>query len=330
MTSTGVVAIGRNEGERLRACLESLVGGGRPIVYVDSGSVDGSVALARSIGATVVELALGTPFTAARARNAGFSRLIEEDPSLEYVQFVDGDCEVHPEWLSVAECALRAHPGVAAVCGRRRERHPDASRYNRLCDIEWNTPVGDAKACGGDAMFRVTALREVDGFDASLIAGEEPDLCLRLRQRKWRIQRLDAEMTTHDAAITSFFQWWRRAKRAGYAYAEGAARHGKPPEKHWVREARSGIVFGAVLPLTVLLTIPVTRGWSAVTLGAYAVSFARAHRHLISRGFSDSDARLYAAFCMLGKFPEAVGQASYWCGRLAGRKPELIEYKSET
>jgi glycosyltransferase involved in cell wall biosynthesis len=328
VTSIGVAVIGRNEGERLRLCLQSLAGGGWPIVYVDSGSADGSVALASSLGATVVELALDIPFTAARARNAGIARLIEEHPSLEHVQFVDGDCEVHPEWLSVAECALRAHSGVAAVCGRRRERYPDASKYNRLCDIEWNTPIGDTKACGGDAMFRVAAFSEVEGFDPSLIAGEEPDLCLRLRQRGWRIQRLDAEMTTHDAAMTNFSQWWRRVKRAGYAYAEGAARYGKSPEKHWVREVRSGLVFGAVLPLTALLTMSVTRGWSVAMLGAYAVTFARARRYLISRGFSDSDAILYAAFCTLGKFPEAVGQASYWYGRVAGRKPGLIEYKS--
>ena len=68
-TKCGAVVIGRNEAERLRHCLNSLLGGGLTIVYVDSDSVDGSAALARSLGAEVVQLDLSRPFTAARARN---------------------------------------------------------------------------------------------------------------------------------------------------------------------------------------------------------------------------------------------------------------------
>src|SRR5262245_27425374 len=85
----GVVAIGRNEGERLRRCLESVMGKVRAVVYVDSGSTDDSVALARSLGTTVVELDLSRPFTAARSRNSGIARLCEADPDVEFVQVVD-------------------------------------------------------------------------------------------------------------------------------------------------------------------------------------------------------------------------------------------------
>ena len=56
MSDLGVVAIGRNEGERLRCCLNSVVGRGLPVVYVDSSSTDSSVELARSMGVEVVEL----------------------------------------------------------------------------------------------------------------------------------------------------------------------------------------------------------------------------------------------------------------------------------
>jgi len=325
----GVVAIGRNEGERLRRCLLSLVGGGLPIVYVDSGSTDGSVQLAVSLGATVVELDLSTPFTAARARNAGFSRLLELQPAVKYVQFVDGDCEVHTTWLSAAVEALSAEAEVVAVCGRRRERFPDASIYNRLCDIEWNTPVGEATACGGDAMFRVSSLREVDGFDATLIAGEEPDLCLRLRRLGGRILRLDAEMTVHDADMHHFAQWWKRSRRAGYAFAQGAHRHGKGPERHWVKPARSGMFYGAFLPIATVVTLPVTRGWSALTLGAYIITYHRAKRSLIRRGFSPADASLFARYCVIGKFSEAIGGLSYLRDRLLKRQQRIIEYKGQ-
>ena len=194
------VAIGRNEGERLRRCLASMQGRVGRIVYVDSGSTDGSLDAAAAAGAQVVSLDLALPFTAARARNEGFALLGHEAPA--YVQFVDGDCELQPGWLETASAFLDNHPDVAAVCGRRRERHPGQSLYNRLIDCEWDTPVGETRACGGDVLMRRDAFRAVGGFDPALIAGEEPELCVRLRAAGWRIWRLDAEMTLHDAAIT--------------------------------------------------------------------------------------------------------------------------------
>ena len=159
MSQPGIVAIGRNEGERLRRCLESVVGRGHAVVYVDSGSTDGSVERARSFGAEVVELDLSVPFTAARARNAGFARLEQVAPDVALVQFVDGDCEVAPGWLDLARAMLDERPDVAVVAGRRRERHRDDTPYNRLADLEWDTPIGEAAACGGDAMIRVKAFR---------------------------------------------------------------------------------------------------------------------------------------------------------------------------
>src|SRR5689334_13166902 len=202
--TVGLVAIGRNEGERLRRCLASAIGRGLRIVYVDSGSTDGSVTLARSLGVDVVELDLSIPFTAARARNAGFEHLLRACPDLEFVQFVDGDCEIVDGWLTKAEEFLREHPEFAVVTGRRRERFPGASVYNRICDIEWHTPVGEMHWCGGDTMMRASALRQVNGFDPAFIAGEEPELCVRLRDKGWKIYRLDAEMTSHDADMHHF------------------------------------------------------------------------------------------------------------------------------
>jgi GT2 family glycosyltransferase len=205
----GAVAIGRNEGERLRVCLISLKGQVDTLVYVDSGSTDDSVAMAKEMGALVVELDRGVPFTAARARNVGFSTLREAAPDIELVQFVDGDCEVVAGWLERAEREILAEPELAVVCGRRRERYPNATVYNRLCDLEWASyPFGYAGACGGDALMRVAPVRQVGGYNPDIIAGEEPELCLRLRQRGWKILRVDAEMTLHDAAMTRFGQWW--------------------------------------------------------------------------------------------------------------------------
>lgn len=323
----GAVVIGRNEGERLRRCLASLAGRARPIVYVDSGSTDDSVENARRVGAVVCELDVTRPFTAARARNAGFARLLEAAPELDLVQFVDGDCEVDPGWLERAEREITSDPRLAVVCGRRRERRPDASIYNRLCDIEWDTPVGVATACGGDALMRVSAVRQAGGYDADLIAGEEPDLCLRMRRSGWSIFRVDAEMTLHDAAMTRFGQWWRRMVRGGHAYAEGSARHGRGPERHWVRETRSNWAWGAALPMLAVGLAPPTAGASLLLLLSYGALAVRIFRRCRRQGLSVADARLFAVFCTVGKIPQALGQARYWIGRGRGRPSGLIEYK---
>ena len=224
-----VVVIGRNEGARLVRCLDSLVGQGALLVYVDSGSTDNSLAEARSRGAVVVELERDRPFTAGRARNAGFRAASYAGPGIQYVQFVDGDCEVAEGWLDFAAAHLDQHPRTAIVCGRRKERFPERTVYNHLCDIEWDTPVGDTDACGGDFMARAEAFSGVDGFNNTIIAGEEPELCFRLRGEGWRITRVDRLMTIHDADISRLGQWARRTARSGYAYAARAALHGRAP-----------------------------------------------------------------------------------------------------
>ena len=323
----GLVAIGRNEGERLKACLHSAIGKVARVVYVDSGSTDGSIELARSLGVEVVELDLSVPFTAARARNAGFDQLLHVEPQLDFVQFVDGDCEVVDGWLERAETELEANPNVAVVCGRRRERFPEQTIYNQLCDIEWDTPVGETQACGGDSMMRVEAFRQVGGFNPALIAGEEPELCVRLRKNGWKIFRLDADMTLHDAQMTRFGQWWKRARRAGHAYAEGSWLHGGEPERHWVKETRSIWLWGLFIPLLALgLTWP-THGLSLLLLLGYPLQVFRTFSRVRRKNLSSKNAAFYALSCVVGKFAQVGGAVEFLRNRLLGTRSTLIEYK---
>ena len=344
------VVIGRNEGARLMACLASLRGQVRRLVYVDSGSTDGSVPLARSMGAEVVTLDLSLPFTAARARNAGLAALADDPPG--FVQMVDGDCEVDAGWLAAARAAFSVHPQAVVVCGRRRERFPAASVYNALADREWDTPVGPARACGGDALLRYAAVQAVGGYRADLIAGEEPELCLRLRAAGGEVWRIAAEMTLHDAALLRFGQWWRRSVRAGHAFAEGAALHGAGSGVagsggvgsgvagpgvagpgvagsglagpglagsggHWVAETRRAVIWGMAVPLASVLGALVSP-LALLLLLAYPAQVVR----LARRG-----GWAWAMFSVLGKFAEARGVAGYWLGRWRGQQRGLIEYK---
>jgi GT2 family glycosyltransferase len=337
-TRLGLVVVGRNEGERLQRCLDALKGLGAPVVYVDSGSVDASVALARSFGVEVVELDRSAPFTAARGRNAGVERLLELHPGLEFVQFLDGDCVLVRDWLSRAMDVLRASPKVAAVCGRRRELHPERSIYNRLCDLEWNTEVGGGADIGGDSLMRVTSFRQVGGFDASLIAGEDPELSMRLRAAGFDIQRIAVDMTWHDAAIERFGQWWGRSVRAGYTSAQWP--HLRATDLGRVRRRRSSSAlfwalaapFAASVAAATLVFLGVSWPFALAAaliglLALYSRPFLRARADRLRRGDAPKLASEYALFCVLGKAPEAQGVLRYALDVLRGKRSRLIEYK---
>lgn len=345
MQDLGVVVIGRNEGRRLKACLDSLScnlgvvpeprGMGR-IVYVDSGSTDDSVELARSYSAEVVELDMSRPFSAARARNEGLARLRDIAPDTRYVQFVDGDCAVVNGWIDVAVKHLDEQPQCAAVAGRLRERYPEHSLYNRLCDIEWEAPVGDVKACGGIAMHRISAFEQAGRFDESVLAGEEPELCLRLRKCGWKIRRLDMEMALHDAAMTTFRQWWKRAVRGGYGGSDVSFRFERGTGS-FSRQIRSARLWGIGWPLTTLICGLTAFMLVGETAGVLAFTFLAAMLPLqilrlaarqSSRCGDLKTALAHGALTMVGKWAHLQGQYRYWRDRRSGRHLALIEHKA--
>ena len=302
----GIVVIGRNEGDRLGLCLESVTGLGAPVVYVDSASTDGSAGRARSRGCRVVELDASVPLGAARARNEGFRDLLEAHPDVEGVQFVDGDCVLEPDWLGAAAVELASRPELAVVCGRLREAHPEASVYNRLCDMEWNGPVGEIEACGGVAFMRVSAVRAAGGFNAALGAGEEPDLCRRLRAAGGKIWRLDREMGRHDAAMMRLGQWWRRCVRGGYGSAQ-AARLPGGGDPAAARRNASAVFWAGLLPLTAGLLAWPTRGASLLLLGALPLLALKVAVGRRRRGDAWGAAARYGFFCVLAKAPHLAG-----------------------
>ena len=296
----GIVVIGRNEGERLRPCLESATRFSGRVIYVDSGSKDGSAALAHTFGIEVIELDASLPFTAARGRNAGFARMRALWPDTQFVQFIDGDCELDPHWIDAASAGIANDAYTAVVFGRRRERYPHQTVFNRVCDMEWDGLPGLAESCGGDAFVRVQAMLAVGGYDAGLIAAEDDDLCHRMRRCGWKIIRLPDEMTLHDVAMTTWRQWWQRNRRSGHAGAEAWHRRGAE-DPRLIKYVLSNLLWG--LPPFWLL---------------WPVLWWRVYRR--------SDA-IYATHIVLGKVPHCFGQFGFWWTSLRARKTLLIEYK---
>lgn len=320
-TAVGAVVIGRNEGKRLERSLESLQTLAGRLVYVDSGSTDGSVAMARSRGVEVVELDMRTPFTAARARNAGFERLRQLKPDLRLVQFVDGDCEVIDGWIDAAVSFLDEHPEVACVCGRLQERHPERSVYNRLCDFEWNRPPGRTEACGGIAMMRVGVFQQLGGFDAGLVSGEEPELCSRIQRAGWTVWRLPQNMAWHDADMLRFGQWWTRMRRSGYTYARSSRIERHVSRGAYRRRLFSTAIWAAGPPLAaMLLSLASGSWWPFALLVVYPLQVLRLRR---SMGLWEP-----ALFTVLGKFAELHGQIQFLLQRRQPKTGTRFDYKS--
>lgn len=316
--------IGRNEGQRLEQCLRSLIEeGSARLMYVDSGSTDNSVKFAQSIGVSVVELDMSVPFTAGRARNIGFTALMDSWPEIEYVHFIDGDCEITNSWCEQALKFLHSRQDVGIVTGRLRERFRDATAYNLMADLEWDQPVGEVPACGGIFLIRVASFVKAGKFNPVIIAAEDDELCIRVRQAGWKIFRLEAEMAAHDVAMTKFSQWWRRSVRAGHAYAQVGHLH---PE-YFVSERRRTWFWGGIIPLVAVGLVPVTYGLSLTLFLLFLVSYARTRKNLIKTGIKASESSIYAKFLTISKFPALIGMLKYWYRYALKQENNLIEYK---
>jgi glycosyltransferase involved in cell wall biosynthesis len=326
----GIVVIGRNEGERLSICLRSLQSHPLPVVYVDSGSADGSVELARPQVGRVVQLDPARPFSAARARNEGFSALREVHPKLDFVQFIDGDCTLANGWIEAASAALDADPCKAIVIGRLEERLARESVYNRLCSLEWRSPPGDVTsfgALGGIMFVRASVFTMLNGFNAEVIAGEDSEFGVRVGGAGFKVTKLDAPMATHDADIRRFGQWWKRAVRSGHAIGQRSYLNGRSAARDCMRERRSIVAWGLMLPAAVLLLALPTRGLALLVLAAgYGLLGMRVFRFRRRQGDSRADARLYASFNVMGKLAEGIGLLKFYWNRALGRF-RIIEYK---
>jgi GT2 family glycosyltransferase len=322
-TNIGAVVIGRNEGQRLVNCLKSLRNEISLVVYVDSGSTDFSIENAKHYGAECVLLESDIPFTAARARNAGFERLKEMPAPPDAVQFLDGDCRLEKGYLAKAATALAKDPAVAVVTGWRAEIDPDASVFNEMCDHEWHGPVGDIIACGGDMMVRASAFDQVGGFNPKVIAAEDDEFCTRLRKAGWRLQRLPISMTHHDANMLHFSQWWNRAVRTGHGFEQVNDLH---PE-YFVRERRRMWIYAGVLPLLGLFGALFYWPLLVGVLAVFTASYLRTALGLVRSGLPRLRAAHHAFYLFLSKFPNIVGAATYHKRKRKGADMEIIEYK---
>lgn len=329
LDNVGFVVIGRNEGARLQASLSAIkkLCPDSTVVYVDSGSTDDSVVFADSLEYQVIELDLSIPFTAARARNAGYKELMTKTPHLKYVQFLDGDCELQPEWIESAIKALDGANDVGIVSGRRVEKHKEASIYNTLMDIEWDTPIGETRAVPGDMCVRAKLFAEISGFTENIIAAEDDDFCIRARSNGYKVLRLNVVMTFHDANITNISQWYKRSKRGGHGYANINHLHGQAPEFYFKKELRSVLFWGGFYPCLFALSFFISLPLTLTLISVYLLFILKTILRRMIDGYSLKISSSYGYLIYTGKVAELFGVVQYWKNHLTSGQHKLIEYK---
>jgi len=312
-----VIVIGLNEAARLRAALTAVVSG-KPngfaleVFYVDSGSRDDSVQIARSVpGVQVLHLQNVRP-SAAKARNLGL-----RNARGDFVQLVDGDSVLQAGWMETGLRRLQQSADIACVFGHCTEMFPTQSVYMHVCSLDWHIAPGDHRLCGGNAMWRRDVLAANSWFDETLRYGEEPDLCARVRHSGYRIVCIDHPMVTHDLGMTRFRQYWRRGEATGMAYARVAARHWRLPERLWLRECVRNFLEPALWCAVAALGWWLGRapGAAGLLLAWWTLRAMQIGLAVRARASGWAHALLYGLHCQLIRLPVAAGQLKGLLGR---------------
>lgn len=332
MLNLSVVIIGRNEGERLIRCIRSVrtmsnfSSDNTEIIYVDSDSTDNSPAQAKALGAKVLTVHPERP-AAAIGRNAGWKAA-----KAPYILFLDGDTILDPDFVTAALQQFKQHPQAAIVWGHRRELYPEKSWYQRVLDLDWVYPPGLAEFCGGDALMRRDVLAEIDGYNPQLIAGEEPEMCQRIRAKGYEIWHIDHAMTLHDLAITRWSQYWRRAVRAGHAYAEVSNLLKNTETPLWERDAKRNLMLAIILISVAIFGLAGSLFFSSMlpfllSLGFFTAISIRTAWKCRWKSTDIMSLILYGVHSHFQQIPIAFGQLSYYYLRWQGKRRGLIEYK---
>jgi cellulose synthase/poly-beta-1,6-N-acetylglucosamine synthase-like glycosyltransferase len=296
------------------------------LIYVDSDSSDDSPCIASEAGARVIIVRPDRP-TPALGRNAGWRA-----SAAPFILFLDGDCVLHPDFVTRTLPEFE-DPKIGIVFGRTRELHPNASVFHRVYDVHWwSPPVGAAEFCLGTALVRRSVLAAVKGYDPNLMAGEEPEICMRIRRLGYVILCVDLPMAAHDVAMTHWSQYWRRGERQGYAHAEVSQRLGKENSPALAARTRRTQIWGSVLvllPMAAIANLIVTSSWLPLAIVAVILVALAAREAFSCRRKTRSvyTLLLFGIHSYLKEVPRLVGQLRYFYDRRTGRKT-WIEYKT--
>lgn len=194
-----VIVIGKNEGERLGACLRSVKDAlsvlAHEVIYVDSGSTDGSLSVAERAGARCFLLSEPEP-------TAGLGRLVGTGEARgEYLLFLDGDMQLCPGFCEKALMAMQTR-GADGVCGMREDLYlRDGQLLGRRENYFGCTQERLCPEFGGAIFLSADALARCGGWSGDTVACEEAELHARLLDAGCTILELPIPMIVHTDAI---------------------------------------------------------------------------------------------------------------------------------
>jgi glycosyltransferase involved in cell wall biosynthesis len=300
------VVIGYNEAASLGACLASIrqadLGNlSWEVIYVDGGSRDHSRRIAETEG---VHKLLGDEKRrrAAENRNLGI-----QHARGDFIQLLDGDMALAPDWPGSALDFFRATPDAAAVCGNLKETNP--SLLFQALQIDWRQSPGEIAACGGAAMWRREVLLQAGGFPEFVTYGEEPYLCWRVRNELGKkIYYLDQLMAFHDLDYRGIGDYWQRNVRVGESYAEIAALCLDTTDKLWFKEAVLNLLWSIVYIFSALFLFFAPLPIRVLIVLVFFLVLSRKLLQLMTSGHPPAVSFMYTAHLYGSKLPIAWGE----------------------
>lgn len=302
--SLTIVVIGLNEAAHLADCFRSIYaaaaywsGGAQDVVYVDSGSQDESIELARRYADRI--FALRSPISAAAARDVGLL-----NATGDYVLFLDGDMELDTFWwqcVSEYERNGTFPRSVIGLIGMRHDIYVDETTRLRLGEQENVYRTGRARTArhiGGALLIRRDILLKAQGYQPDLRGSEEPDLYARLRGAGYDIWEIPCPFIRHHTPMPA--SWPRRVWRelfsnrldASFGLAFWRALTGGYI-RGWLDIYRPTALVWCVDGITLLL-LTSARWWGAAFVQVIMLSWLLVTRR--TKLFVTARARLYAAF----------------------------------
>lgn len=193
LPTVAVVVPARNESAFIDKCLAALIAQSYPsnllsVTVVDNESIDDTHAIATARGIRVVSIG---NVLVGEVRNFG-ARLSHSD----VIAFVDADCVVGCDWVRAAVDALR-DPVVGAVGGDCLSNSAGTWVETAWKDTSPSQAARVSALPGASMAFRRTTFESVGGFNGNLSAGEDDDICARVRSQKLEIVAIPACQSVH-------------------------------------------------------------------------------------------------------------------------------------
>lgn len=202
-----------NEERYIGRCLQSIRSlempqgvDGIEIVVVDNCSTDQTVEISRTAGAVIEEVPPGRPSI---ARNTGARRA-----SGDWLAFVDADCELPKNWLTICGSQLLGDVQVVAAAGVLQGPLANATWVERAWyDIGHRAADKSVRSVRWlptfNLLVRRSAFVAVRGFDESLATCEDCDLGYRLANLG-KLMVDPRTQVTHSGESQSLGQLFRR------------------------------------------------------------------------------------------------------------------------